>query len=621
MENTKTFNFDAISENYSKMIREIRAGNSCSIFGVQNSMRPALVSNIKRKILYLTADNVGANSMFEQFRFMGQNTLLFPNTSDGFLYKKASSSELYRQRSKTLYKVLKNDYDVIVAPIESLFQFLPSVDDFSSGIVNLKSGDIINQKTLEENLIRAGYKREELISEAGQFSKRGEIIDIFPINSDVPYRIDFFDDEIETIKIFDIISQKGTKSVDSISICPCSDLFLDKNEISSLTDEISKLKKNVLNDVDLSTIFNAQIDEIISRLELGDRSYSLNCIIPYIERHKSSIFDYMKKSNEFVVVFDECKQIYDYFTNSYKETVSRIKELLASGTLVAGKRDCIFRDYVILDYIKNNTCLAFLKITNSNRFFDSKAVFSYKSIPANRYTHNLREFSIDIRHYKIKGYKIVIFAGSDEQSKNIKEVLDAHDISFRFSDKVDFSNNECVVLKNAYTSGFILPEEKIYVVGTYDIFPKKKNKNSLKSSKDTVFNIPKVGDYVVHDFHGIGICEGVTQLSGNFGTKDYVVIKYRDNDTLYVPTTNMDMLSRFTGADVPKKLSKIGGVDFSAVKEKVRESIKKIAFNLLELGVKKSRVMRSLKIIIFKKSLKIPFLTLKLKTNSLLLKK
>ena len=184
MENTKTFNFDALSENYSKMIREVRAGNSCSIFGVQNSMRPALVSNIKRKILYLTADNVGANSMLEQFKFMGQNALLFPNVSDGFLYKKASSSELYRQRSKTLYKVLKKDYDVIVAPIESLFQFLPCVDDFSSGIVNLKSGDIINQKTLEENLVRAGYKREELISEAGQFSKRGEIIDIFPINAE-----------------------------------------------------------------------------------------------------------------------------------------------------------------------------------------------------------------------------------------------------------------------------------------------------------------------------------------------------------------------------------------------------------------------------------------------------
>ena len=137
MENTNIFNFETISENYGKMIKSVRAGNSCSIFGVQNSMRPALVSNFGKKVLYLTADNVRASSVTEQFKFMGLNTFVLPNIPDVFLYKKAGSTELYRERSKTLYQILNNDCDVIVAPIESLIYYFPNVNSFKNHILNL----------------------------------------------------------------------------------------------------------------------------------------------------------------------------------------------------------------------------------------------------------------------------------------------------------------------------------------------------------------------------------------------------------------------------------------------------------------------------------------------------
>ena len=190
----------------------------------------------------------------------------------------------------------------------------------------------------------------------------------------------------------------------------------------------------------------------------------------------------------------------------------------------------------------------------------------------------------------MKNYKIIICAGNQDQSQNVKNILLGHDINLKIVNKIDFFNNDSIIVSVGYETGFILPEEKVYVVGTYDIFPKKQAGNKLKSNKNSAFSIPKVGDYVVHEYHGIGICAGITQLSGNFGTKDYVVIKYRDDDTLYVPTTQMDLLSKFNGADKPKKLSKIGGQDFSAVKERVRASIKKLAFNLLELYAKREQI-------------------------------
>lgn len=590
MGKTDKFNFEGLSDNYRRMIEFVRAGESCSLFGVQKSMRVALVSDLSKKLLYLTADNVSALAVLNQFKLMGKRAIYFPNIQDCFIYKKAGSNELYLERSKTLSQILMGDYDVVVAPVESLIWWLPKKDDFLNNILSLEKNQNIEMKRLEESLVCAGYRREELISQAGQFSRRGEIFDIFPIGSEVPYRVDFFDTEIETIKIFDIVSQKGTKEVSKIEIYPCTDLFFEKSDLNGIIEEIQKVKKNSSSNVDLSTIFNAQIDEICSRLEMGDKSYCLDCVMPYLKCEHSSIFDYMNHLGNYRIVIDECKQMYDYLTNSSKEISLRLKELQDDGTLVSGKKNCTFSFNEVIRNFENGNCVAFLKITNSNKFFQSKAVFSYKTIPSNRYTHSLKDFSVDVRHYMLAGYKFIICAGGREQAQSISDLLKSHDINFEISDDFNLKCENSIISTFAYETGFVLQEEKIYVVGTYDLFPKKKRNNKLKSNRDSVFNIPKVGDYVVHEFHGIGVCEGVTKLSGNFGTKDYVVIRYRDNDKLYVPTTQMDMLSRFTGGDAPKKLSKIGGVDFSAVKSRVKESIKKIAFNLIELYATREKI-------------------------------
>ncbi len=592
MENTNIFNFEATSENFSKLYKQVRAGNSCSIFGVQNSARPAIVSSFSKKLLYVTADSVTASAVQENFELMGKKAIVFPAVQDSFLYKRAMSTELYEQRTRVLYSILNKSFDVIIAPIEALFAYLPEVNDFKRHILKLKTNQNIEPEILEKLLIEAGYKREELISEAGQFSRRGEVFDIFPVNTKEPYRIDFFDTVIETIKVFDITTQKGTKQLEQIKICPYSDLFLTQEEIEYLKVQVNSLRKVEGESVDANTIFNSGLDEIISRLELKDRSYSLDALAPYLSDFKASIFEYFETSlaGEYLVVFDECKQLFDSLKTHEKEFGERIKELRDEGTLLAGKNKVEFSANEVLKNFENRLSVAFLKITNSNKFFNSKAVFNFKTIPSNRYTHNLKNFSIDIRNYISQGYKVFVMAGDNDQAHNAENILKSHDIEIEINKKSTIADSKSAILTSGYASGFVLPEEKIVVIGTYDIFPKKKQTSSLKISRGNVFSVPKVGDYVVHQFHGIGVCEGVTQLSGNLGTKDYVIIRYRDGDKLYVPTSQMDLLDRFSGGEAPKKLSKIGGQDFSVVKNKVRESIKKLAFNLVELYAKREKI-------------------------------
>ncbi len=583
------FNFESLGKDFAKMINEIRAGNSCSIFGIQNSMRPAICNGLNKKILFLTADGVTAVARKEEFELLGMKTLYFPAVQDGFLFKKAQSNEFNLARTLTLFSVLKKDFDVVVAPITSLFSFLPSLKEFKEHILNLKTNQEITIEKLERLLTEAGYKKEELISAEGQFSKRGEIVDVYPVGEAYPFRIDFFDTVIESIKIFDIASQKGTKLVDEISICPCTNLFLDNDEIDDLKHRVSRLKKPAVTDGSEELIFNNFIDDILTRLELGDRSYSLDVLAPYLKDFRMSIFDYLL-GLDVVCVIDECKQVFDSMQGYEKEISERIKSLRQSGMLISGDNEPMFSSKEIVSNFEKQTSLAFLKITNANKFFNSKAVFNFKTIPCSKWTHNLKEFALDVKKYLVTGHRIYIFAGDDAGIESVKNLLSQHDISFDKKDCLNIFLNDSSLVSGKIASGFVLQDEKIVVIGTYDIFAKKRADSKLKANKSSVFNMPKIGDYVVHQVHGIGVCEGVTRLSGNLGTKDYLVIRYRDEDKLYVPTTQMDMIEKFAGSDTPKKLSKIGGQEFSAVKAKVKESVKKLAFNLLDLYAKREKI-------------------------------
>ena len=583
------FNFECLGKDFAKMIEEIRAGNSCSIFGIQNSMRPAICNSFGKKIFFVTADNTTALARQEEFSLLGLNALYFPSVQDGFVFKKAQSNEFNNQRTLALFKILNKDFDVVVAPITALFSFLPNVKEFKEHILKLKTNQEITIEKLERLLIESGYKKEELISSEGQFSKRGEIVDVYPIGEPYPYRIDFFDTIIESIKVFDIATQKGTKAVDGISVSPSTNLFLNADELDDLKHKVSRMRKSGATEGSEEGIFNNFIDDILTRLELGDRSYSLDVLAPMLQDFRMSIFDYLA-GQEFVCVIDECKQVFDAMLGYEKETNERIKSLRQAKMLISGENAPMFSSSEIVSNIEKQTALAFLKITNSNKFFNSKAVFNFKTIPCSKWTHNLKEFALDIKKYLLTGHKIYIFAGDDAGVESVRNLLSSHDVSFDKKENMNIFSLDSSLISGKLTSGFVLQDEKIVVVGTYDIFAKKRTDNKLRANKSSVFSMPKIGDYVVHQVHGIGVCEGVTRLSGNLGTKDYLVVRYRDDDKLYVPTTQMDMIEKFAGSDTPKKLSKIGGQEFSAVKAKVKESVKKLAFNLLDLYAKREKI-------------------------------
>ncbi len=567
-----------------KMQEEIKKGHSCSIFGVQNSMRAAIVSSLEKKVLYISANDIFASQAIENFSLMGLKVIKLPFVIDEFLYKKVQSNELYLERIKTLSRVLSGDFDVLVCEISALFSFLPSPQIIFENTLNLKKGQTIKISDLEKKLAVAGYKKEEIVSGEGMFSKRGDVVDVFPLGAKYPYRIDFFDDEIETIKVFDIEILKATKEVPQIKIIPNTDLFFEKTEKLEISKKLNKLKSNNAG----SEVFNAQIDDLLFRLEKNEGDLGLELLRAYQTKH-FDIFDFFKAANlDMVTVIDECKGDYDALLNFERESSERIFELKKNNMLFAAKNEVYFSKNDILKRIGENTSLAFLKITNQNNFFKSDAVIGLKTMPSSKYLHNKKELATDVREFLASGYNVCIFAGDQNQAKSLQTILSSYGLNLETKKSFD-GKIETKIFESGYESGFVCPPSKLAVVGTYDVFAKKQQAKAFASKRQTL-SVPKVGDFVVHQIHGIGKCEGITTLSGTLGTKDYVVISYRDGDKLYVPTTQMDLLDKFSGAETPKRLSKIGGQEFSAVKAKVKESVKKLAFDLANLYATREKI-------------------------------
>lgn len=573
------FDIENVDAEFASFYKRVGAEKTASVFGVTQPLKIILSAGLKSKIVYITSDYQVASKCFEMFyNIYKDRACLIKPVADSLIYSRAKNIETEIENSVKIARLAMGEIDVVVLPLQACFSYYPSKAEVIKNTIKIKKGDRIEPLKLSQKLISAGYKREDLVSEMGTFSLRGDVLDIYPIGASIAYRLDFFDCDIESIAELDGSSMKKGKNVDEIIIYPCKNAFFDEIEAQNLINYLEKCKDREFDNGNSRQDYQNVLDELINKVETKSGGYSLDYIMPIIQ-NKCTIFDYF---DNFFAVIDECKMVYDFGQNYEKELNERIKGLEKSGSLLTSKNNFVGFNQIVKTF-KEGNCIVFQRLTNTNRFFDPKVVLNVNSSPVQRYTHSLKDLAKDLKMKDFEGYRNILFARNSEDASFIKQSLLDYGVEYDILTPDSLSvSNDCIIPLE-FASGFILPKQKINVLGTYDFLPRKPKENKIRVQRANVFSVPKVGDYVVHSFHGIGICEGVTKLSGNFGTKDYVVVRYRDDDRLYVPIDQMDMLDKFSGAEAPKRLSKIGGEEFSKVKAKVKASVKKLAFDLLTL--------------------------------------
>ena len=547
----------------------VRQGIPSAIFGVNDSFKNYLVSVLDLPVLYVVKDFITAEKTVKQIEeFSNKKAIFLPASDELLLVNKAFSKDRLYQRICALDKL--DDADVLVVTPETLIQSLPkSIDSFT-----LKVGDTLQIETVVKDLVLFGYTRVESVESKGTFSLRGDLLDIYPIDSEFPIRVDFFGDEIENIKKFNVENRKSEGLLKEIKILS-SALFNFKN------DDINALYKIALDKSDItSKEQEVRRDTILSDLKLAIDNFDLDgmSILSPLSVDRTDIFGRLKKDT--VIIFDESKRLNEIITLNQKEFIERYNSLYKAGEIFEfAKYNLLDIDEVLLK-IKNFNLTAVQTLTTAIPFFNPLKIVNPQVSAIANYHLDFKEIFTDVERWLKGKYRVVIYTEDIKRAQKLSGEFSENGILSTINgDKLSGVN----IISKKVSNGFVYHEEKVVLIGCDNLYAKRKEEKKLKSKNKGFFTAPEIGDYCVHETHGVGRVLGNKKISTTEGTKDYVAVEYYAGDVLYIPVEQMDILTRYLGSEKTPRLSKIGGGEFERVKRRVIESIKKMSFDLKKL--------------------------------------
>lgn len=567
------FNCKNLAGGYPALENELRLGTPTAVFGVSDSHKYLLTSALSEKILYLTADSVSANKAYASLSVLsGKKCALLPSKDEVVLYKDALSKDALFKRLTAINAVI-GGAEIIVADAEAVMQLVPAEIDK----ISIKTGNEYDYLSLPEKLIQMGYTREYSVESKGAFAVRGDILDIYPINCDNPLRIDFFGDTAERIRPYDAVSGERLEEVDFAEIVTATDAAFSAEDVNNIKSAFVQGFKSCPDTAALRRS-KAIAEEVISKLELGAPFAGASFVIPLLN-NSCTLFDILGR--EFAIVFDECKLINDRLTALYKEHTERVRELKKGGEAFDfSQNQLISPEYLFAEFRKYRS-LAVQTFTSGTQFFSPLKTFNFSSSPAPSYLNAMPQLVTDIKNWLSNGYRILIFTGGIQRAQRLSELLaDEYFPVYPVPDVAEALHGVSVCSEEM-PHGLIVHESKLVILGSSDLYTKVTTKRIRKKRGD-MFTAPEIGDYAVHEKHGIGRITGTKKIETTDGIKEYVALEYKGGDILYVPVEQMDVLSKYVGDGSPA-LSKIGGAEFDRVKERVKKSIRALAFDLKKL--------------------------------------
>lgn len=542
--------------------------SAVSVLKVCEGAKIHITSQIQKLRVVVTADALGAKSFVRKLKSWGLNAVYLPYKDDVLLSRKGVGGVYERMRA--LSGVVNGDIDAVVVSADALLQPLPRRDLVKAFCVKVKKEEIVAPQSVADSLVRAGYRRESMIAEAGDFALRGDILDVYGIDG-IAYRVNFFDELVEDIKIIDPESMLALNAVDEVCFSPTSDILLDEKGYDTAIEKLSFY------------LDNKYAAEIKEGLSVGACNPQYVWALPFIEGCTQPFIEFFADA---VFVFDEPKVVFDKLQILYKEFEGRIKNLLDGGEILFLHKDVYISPFEVKRELIFVRKLSFSSLTLTNTLFDPQYVIEPKTRPITKYYLDPNGIVQDLKNFALNGVRVILACGNRERAKAIIESLRENDVFALYSED---GQGDASVLATplAVETGVLYPASKVCLIGVSECVGKHRGEEVSRLKKETAL-VPKVGDYVVHRVHGIGLCEGTTLIKSGDFEKEYIVLKYRDGDVLYVATDQMNNLQKFVGEEKPA-LNKLGGKEFEREKEKVRKSVRKLAINLVELYAKREK--------------------------------
>ncbi len=578
---------------YCRLEKNVREGvTPISVFGVsdgqKNHIATALTEN--RPVLFITQGISSAEKVKTDFEFYtGKKAVFFPGV-DKILGAQYQSGDVEQRRINALNQCLLG-VDALIAPLESVvFNIIPP-QKLTELKIEIEVGKRYNINELRKKLTNCGYAAVSQINGSGEFFIHGGIIDIFPKNSETSVRIDFFDDEVETIRTVEPVSQRSVSKIDKIEILPMSEICADEEDLliasELLKEEVTRFGRSCKNKEILS-IANDTFIPMAEKLKNGIFSLNSDQLMPYIYTEYTSILDYLPQNT--LVVFDEVKILKERSEFLEQEFSKNIANLMAEGKALQRHANLFTGFMRFWKTSLKYQVICMQTISGTVPDIDIKAVFNFNGRAMQSF-HGKPEFLLqEVKMYQNAGYLTVLCAGTQARMDRIEKEFSEEGIGVFPIKRRDvvLEKGQIAVVHGSVNKGFEYPEAKLVFIAENDIFASvKQNKKTVqKSTKNAIdaFVELKIGDAVVHETNGIGIYQGIVQIVTDGIKRDYLFLKYRDEDKLYVPVEQMNRVQKYIAPDdTSPKLSKLGTQEWNKTKQRVKKSIEDMAEKLLAL--------------------------------------
>ena len=634
-------------EAFVELTRALETSGVYSVYGPDDAQRAHLLSAVAlrtgRPVLVIEPNDLAASRMAEDMNLLlGGGARFLPGRDVTFLKSAASSRELSMRRIEALGDCLTGAVRALVVPADAMMFRMGPPEDFASRVVELREGMRMEPAELSAKLTAAGYERVQLVEARGQCALRGGILDVYPVGSPNALRVEFFDDEIDSIRSFDVMTQRSISRRESARLYPAQELLLDDaareralNRLESLLarsgdagdDRQSAIEKefdlmpfeeflrlaledeenpvpkgrkksagrtmNVPQTARSGSALARNFGGVAEALRTGRVPEGGDSLLPALLGYDHTAADYL---DDPILVFDQpdrlrerCENRFLEFKEHFVAALERQEALPIQAGLLLGY------DELLAKYRGGRILLTNLFMRTEQDFKPTRLI-KVECRNASAYQSNVKELARDLDHWKADGWRVALLAGGTARGERLEGALTTQESPAPFVPEIPdtLEPGHPLIFPMTLNRGFLYPEIKFAVVSESDIYGVNRQRRRGKASsgeKLAAFTDLKVGDYVVHENHGIGQYMGIVRLSSDGTYRDFLHIRYYGSDKLYVPMDQLDRVQKYIGSEgEAPKLNKLSGGEWQRQKSKVKQSIQAIAGDLLKLYAQRESV-------------------------------
>lgn len=548
--------------------------------------------------LIITGDEAKAREMQEDSRFFDKSSIYYPAKDFIFYSADVHGNQLAGERLRCIQKIIAaqdNKTNItVITTIDGCVDMLMPLQRYRDNIIHFKNSDIIDTEKLISKLVGIGYTRVPMIDGQGQFAVRGGIIDIFSYTDETPVRIELWDDEINSIRFFGVESQRSVEKIQTYDVFPATEWILSEDEIDAgfekVKDEVEKQLVTLGNDKKKKT---QQEMDACNRLRHAyadfERTRDYSKFILSFTDEIEGFTDYFPK-DETVFVLDEPDRIMERMELISYEYEESMKNRLEGGYVVASQTKLMRPIAEVYKNMQSSRLMLLSSLDYKPKMLKPADYLRIDARSISSYNNSFEYLADDINKYKRTGYRVVLVCNSRTRAARIVADLEELGTQSYFSEDYDkeIMPGTVMVTYGNIHRGFEYPLIGFVIITENDIFTsrtRKKQKKKYEGRSIAGFNELNVGDYVVHEMHGLGVYKGIEKITVEGVEKDYIKIEYAGNSNLYVLATQLDRLQKYAASDTEKKpkLNKLGSVEWNKTKAKVHGAVEEIAKDLVEL--------------------------------------